>query len=270
MTMRLHGFNTARQINIYHFGEAKSSTLIGFYASNKLVVFNDTPSQFIKATFIEKYIRVSSAIALLFLIIRFIMLLFIAPIHVINIIYRNRSSIKATSPKLNHLIFLGFYVTVIGMTLYTIVEAWPHTLNINMLSNMCVAMPWINNTGPTLVLGTVCAKTWRMYYIYSLAKRVCVGSKKMADPALCGYVGAFVSVVVLLCLLWTCVDPLRYSTKMIVHSDNVPLPLITITGSCQSTWLLYWSNILVLYTCSSSLFLSSGTANEIEAKEIPN
>ena len=36
------GFNTARRINIYQFGTAKSSTLIGFYASDQeLVIFNN-------------------------------------------------------------------------------------------------------------------------------------------------------------------------------------------------------------------------------------
>ena len=46
------GFNTARRVNIYHFGEAKCSTLIGYFASKELVIFNDTLHQFIKTTFI--------------------------------------------------------------------------------------------------------------------------------------------------------------------------------------------------------------------------
>ena len=179
----------------------KSSTLIGYFASKELVIFNDTLHQFIKTTFIEKHVRVNAAIALSFLIIRFVALLFIVPVHVINIVYRNRSSIKATSPKLNHLIFLGLYITVIGMTLYTILEAWPHTLNINMLSNMCVTIPWINNTGAALVLGTVCAKTWRLYYIHSLAKRgVHVGPRRMTDPALCGYMWELLYLSLFFCV----------------------------------------------------------------------
>ena len=150
------------------------------------------------------------------------------------------------------------------MTLYTVIEAWSHTLNINMLSNMCIALPWFFNIGLTLVLGTVCVKTYRLYYIYKLAKRgVIIGSKRMADPALIGYVGVFSSVDVLLCILWTCVDPLslRYS-KTITYYDNKPLPLVTVTGSCQSSWLLHWSSILILYKCvlvACSFFLALPT-----------
>ena len=245
------GFNTARRINIYQFGAAKSSTLIGFYASKELVIFNDTTPQFIKATFDEKRVQVNVAVAITFLVIRVIFLLLIVPIHIINTIYHNHSAIRATSPKLNHLIFIGFYLTVVGMMLHTITETWPHTLNnINniMLSNMCKTLPWFLNVGSTLVLGTVCAKTWRLYYIYSLAKRgICVSSKRMADPALIGYVGAFASIDVLLCLLWTCIDPLRYSVTILPESKA--LPMVTVTGSCQSTQRLLWSSILLLYKC---------------------
>ena len=243
------GFNIARRINIYQFGAAKSSTLIGFYASKELVILNNTSPKFLSATFDEEHVRVSTAIAIFFLIIRIIMLVLALSIHVINIFYRNHSSIKATSPKLNHFIFLGFYLTLINMTLYTVIEAWPRTLNINMLSNMCIALPWFFNIGLTLVLGTVCVKTYRLYYIYSLAKRgIHSSSKRMTDPALIGYVGIFVSVDALMCLLWTCIDPLTYLKKTVYNTETLQ-PMITVTGSCQSTWLLYWSGMLLLFKC---------------------
>ena len=158
------GFNTARHINIIQFGVEKSSTLIGFYTSREhITLFNETMPQFIMPTFIEKITQVSIASAAAFLIIHVACSLLILPIQVTNILYRNYSSVKATSPKLNHLIFLGFYLTMVGMILYTVVEAWPHSLNIYMLSNTCITLPWFLNIGTTLVIGTVCAKTWRLY-----------------------------------------------------------------------------------------------------------
>ena len=72
------GFNTARQINIYQFGVAKSSTLIGFHTSKEhIVLSNKTTAQFIMPTFIEKHTRVSVAVAAAFLIIRVALLLLI-------------------------------------------------------------------------------------------------------------------------------------------------------------------------------------------------
>ena len=240
------GFNTARHININQFGVAKSSTPIGFYTSREhITLFNETMPQFIMPTFIEKHTQVSIASAAAFLIIHIACLLLILPIQVTNILYRNYSSVKATSPKLNHLIFLGFYLTMVGMILYTVVEAWPRSLNIYMLSNTCKTLPWFLNIGITLVIGTVCAKTWRLYRIYtSSMSRARFNSKRVADCALIGYVGVFTSVDGLLCLLWTCVDPPKYIKTV---SESKTLPMITVTGFCQSTWLVYWTSVQILY-----------------------
>ena len=220
-------------------------------------------------TFDEKHIHVSTAVAIPFLVIQVAILLLTVPIQVINIFYHNHSAIKATSPKLNHLIFLGFYLTMVGMMLHTITEVWPHTLNNFVLSNniICITLPWFFNIGTTLVLGTVCAKTWRLYYIYTSAKRgVRLNSKRVADSVLIGYVGAFTSIDALLCLLWTSIDPLRY-IEIITKSEV--LPMITVTGSCQSTWLVYWTSALILYKCAlivSSFFLAFPT--KLRQKEL--
>ena len=237
------GFNTARHLNIYQFKAANSSTLIGFYASRELVIFNDTKPLFIKATFDEKYIRVSTAVAVPILILRVVMLLLIVAVQIINIAYRHRPSIKSTSPKLNHIIFLGFYLTVVGMVLHTIAEVWPQILK----SNTCKALPWFLSIGTTLVLGTVCAKTWRLYYIYTSGKKgVRISSKRIRDPILGGLVGAFVAVDVLLCLLWTCIDSLRVSETVAESKASL---LITVTVSCESRWPGYWTGALIFYKC---------------------
>ena len=81
----------------------------------------------------------------------------------------------------------------------------------------------------------------------------------MADHALIGYVGAFTSVDVLLSLLWSCIDPPRY-TKTV--SESKTSPMITITGFCHSTWLVYWIIVLTLYKCvviACSFFLALST-----------
>ena len=247
------GFNTARQINIYQFGAAKSSTLIGFHTSKEhIVLSNKTTPQFIMPTFLEKHIQVSVsvAVAVAFLIICVALLLLTSSIQVINILYRNHSSIKATSPKLNHLIFLGFYLTVVGMILYTVIKAWPHSLSNQMLSNTCKILPWFLNIGITLVIGIVCAKTWRLYRIYTSAKRGArLNSKGVADHALIGYVGVSTFVDAFLCLLWTCIDPPKY-VKTVSESIYETSPMVTVTGSCQSTWLVYWTSVLILYKCA--------------------
>ena len=60
------------------------------------------------------------------------------------------------------------------------------------------------------------------------------------------YVGVFTSVDGLLCLLRTCVDPHKYIKTV---SESKSSPVITVTGSCQSTWLVYWTSVQILYKC---------------------
>ena len=245
------GFNTARKVNIYRFGERKSSALIGFYDSESLAVLNDTKSQFIKSTFDVKHVQVSTAVAVPFLIITVAMLISAGPIQVVNIIYRKHSTIKATSPKLNHLIFFGCYLTVIGTVLYITTEVWPYTLNACMISNLCKAFPWFLSIGTTLVIGTILTKTWRLYYIYNSSKKgLRVNLKLVGDPVLGFVVGVFTCADVLLCLIWSSVDPLKVTTtQTISESIDEELPMILVTASCQSTWLVYWTGALIIYKC---------------------
>ena len=60
-------------------------------------------------------------------------------------------------------------------------------------------------------------------------------------------------------LLWSCIDPSRYTETV---SESKASPMVTITGSCHSTWLVYWTSALILYkfmliACSFFLALST-------------
>ena len=177
------------------------------------------------------------------------MVIIAMPIQIINITFRKHSTIKATSPNLNHLIFLGCYLTTIGAVLYITSETWAYTLNSHMMSNLCTALPWFLGVGTTVVIGTILIKTWRLYYIYSSSKKgIRVNFKTVGDPVLDGFIGALTSADVLLCLIWSCIDPLKLiSTRIISLSEE--LPTITVTTSYQSTWFVYWTGALIIYKC---------------------
>ena len=243
-----NGFNTARRLNIYQYGAAKSNTSIGFYASEELVLFNDTVPQFIKATFNEKYIQVSTTAAVPILILTLAMLLFAVPIQALNIIYRNHSAIKATSPMLNHLIFLGCYLTIVGTVIYIVTEIWQH---MHEQSSFCIAASWFISVGTSMIVGTACLKTWRLYRIYISSKKVLrLGPKIMADSVLGVAVCALALFDLLVCLIWTNMDPLQSMIEIATQmSKESELPVIVMTVTCQSRWLVYWVSVLVGYKC---------------------
>ena len=244
------GTNVAGELNIYQFNEDKDSTLIGFYTSGALTLLNGTASQFIAPTFSERRMQVSITFGVTFLIIIIATLIVAAPIHVINIIYREHKTIKATSPKLNHIIFIGCYLTVLGTTLLIITEAWQHTATPSK-SYLCNVIPWLLSIGTSMVIGTVTMKTWRLHHIYMSSKRVHrVNPKLLSDPVLIGTVGVFVALDILICLIWTSIDPLTsVQETSIEESGGEELPTIVVTVTCQCKWLIYWSSVLIGYKC---------------------
>ena len=244
------GSNIAGELNVYQFVEEKSSTLIGFHVSGTLTMLNTTTPIFIESTFGDKRVQVSIAIAVPFLIVTVATLIVAVPIHIINIVYREHKTIKATSPNLNHIIFLGCYLTVLGTTLLIITEAWQHTANPSKarLSNI---IPWLLSIGTSMIIGTVTTKTWRLHRIYASSKRVLrLSPKLMTDPVLGGAVGVFVAIDILICSIWMGIDPLTsIQETSIQESGGDKLPSIVVTVTCNSKWLIYWSSVLIGYKC---------------------
>ena len=244
------GSNVAGELNVYQFAEEKWSTLIGFYMSGALTMINGTAPQFIESTFSEKRVQVSTALAIPFLIMTIATLIVAVPIQIINIVYREHKTIKATSPNLNHIIFIGCYLTVLGATLLITTEAWQHTATPSK-SRLCNIIPWLLSIGTSMVIGTVTMKTWRLHRIYASSKRVLrLSPKLLSDPVLGVTVGVFVAIDILICLIWISIDPLTSVQETSIEElGGEELPTIVVTVTCQSKWLIYWSNALIGYKC---------------------
>jgi gamma-aminobutyric acid type B receptor len=244
------GSNIAGELNVYQFVQEKRSTLISFYTSGAFTMLNGTAPQFIESTFSEKRVQVSTALAVPFLIMTIATLIVALPIQIINIVYREHKTIKATSPNLNHIIFIGCYMTVLGTTLLIVTEAWQHTASLNK-SRLCNVIPWILSIGTSMIIGTVTTKTWRLHRIYASSKRVIrLSPKLLSDPVLGGTVGVFVAIDILICLTWVSIDPLTSVRETsIEESGGEELPTVIVTVTCQSKWLIYWSSALIGYKC---------------------
>lgn len=244
------GSNVAGELNVYQFVEEKRSILIGSYTAGGLTMLNGTTPQFIESTFGEKRVQVSTALAVPFLIMTIATLIVALPIQIINIVYREHKTIKASSPNLNHIIFIGCYLTILGTTLLIITEAWQHTATPSK-SRLCNVIPWILSIGTSMIIGTVAMKTWRLHRIYASSKRVVrLSPKLLSDPVLGGTIGVFVAIDILICLIWMSIDPLTSVRETsIEESKGEELPTIIVTVTCQSKRLIYWSSVLIGYKC---------------------
>ena len=244
------GFNIDSAVNIYQYRERKNSTKVGFYTlSNNLTLLSDTTPTFIDATFVEEQMHVEIYILVLFFAITVVSLLIVLPVHVVNFVYRYHKAIKASSPRLNHMIFLGCYLVLIGTSVFISL----HSVNIKreIKSPLCVVIPWILTPGTTLIIGTVCMKTWRLYRIHSVSRRGYTYDSKaemhISDYFLSAAVLFMIAIDFIICLIWTIVDPLEPARDREIFQVGDSLPIIQVDDHCQSKYVIYWVIIIVAY-----------------------
>ena len=243
------GFNIDSTVNIYQYNENKTSTKVGLYVLENLTLLPNTNPMFITATFAGVYVRVQSYIAILFLVVVVASLLLALPAHVVSFVYRNHRAIKASSPRLSNMIFLGCYFILIGTSLLILT----HSVNIKseIKSPLCVVIPWILTPGTTLIIGTVCMKTWRLYRIHYVSRRGYTYDSKaqmhISDYFLSAAVLFMIAIDFIICLIWTTVDPLKANPHQEIIQEGDSLPVIQVDDHCQSEYVVYWVTVIVAY-----------------------
>ena len=268
------GFN-ANNININQYNGTNVGTIVGFYAHKlNLTLLSDVNPIFINATFAEKHVNVELYILVLVFVIIVVSLLIAVPIHVISTVYRNHKVIKASSPRLNHLIFIGYYLMLIGISVFIL----SYSNQLQHRSWICIMIPWILAPGTTLIIGAVCVKTWRLYRIYSVSNKGYAydpdAQLYISDRILSIAVVIMIAVDIVVCLSWTISDCLKVNEHREVIPEAYPLPVIRVYQSCQSKYLIYWMAIIVTYKgilTLCSLILGIGTRitiNEFKTKNV--
>ncbi|XP_003384356.1 PREDICTED: gamma-aminobutyric acid type B receptor subunit 2-like [Amphimedon queenslandica] len=80
---------------------------------------------------------------------------------IVNFIFRSRKIIRLTSPNLNYLIVLG----CILMSASGLIYSFP-TTNYTAVYVLCYIRAYTQLVGYSLCFGTICAKMWRVYFIF--------------------------------------------------------------------------------------------------------
>ncbi len=150
-----------------------------------------------------------------------ILLVALLSCQIANVVWRNHKDIKATSPKLNHLIFLGCYLSLIAAIVYTSifvfmdVTADSVTLESSVLVPVhCSALQWSCTMMYSLVFGTLCAKRWRIHRIFSSFRATPV---RYASDRILILIALFPLVIdVIMNSLWNSIDPWQFNIEQSV------------------------------------------------------
>ena len=193
-----------------------------------------------KSVFDRTLAHPPSALGYVFIVIAVVVGLGIAILHCLNSAWGDLKTVKAASPQLNHLIFSGCYLILLDVVLYSVET----TIIVEMDSPykvaygvLCNAQVWVHSLSFSLVFGTVCVKTWRIFRIFSHFKAATV--KYVGDNVLIGFVLCLVSVDTVYLTAWNAINPLVINVL-----DGQPQEYRAI---CSCNNLTYWICFLVAY-----------------------
>ena len=224
------GINTT-VFNIYQALDGKSYGLVGEYNptseqplnlfSNESLIDQDSFNLVFLNPHISLGVLTTAAATLLFIVV--------VTCHILNVVWRQHRTVKASSPRLNHFLFAGCYLSLVGVVLYTdayifvsVSETSGTIINVH-----CGILQWTGTMAFSLIFGTIGVKTWRIYCIfrkYNALPMEQLGDKTLIPIALLPF-----AVDVLVNLLWTSIDPLKFTP--ISHEQSSNLHAI---ASCQT------------------------------------
>ena len=198
------------------------------------------------------HILLGVVIAIIFITIEITALLLAIPAHVINVVYRNYTTIKASSYRLNQFVFVGCYLVIVSAVFYTLSETIK--LHSSTQTGLCNFMLWTANMGLTLILATVCLKTWRLYYIFKKKDVMTLNKTLFKDKILAGFILLLFFVDILIGVVWTSYDPLKSKEDRIFLDDA---GIIATEIKCESKWTEIW--LLTTVSYKGIIMLSSLT-----------
>ena len=143
-----------------------------------------------------------------FIVAQLIELFVVIFLHIMTVVNRNTQSVKATSPKLIHLAFLGGYVFIATILIMNILLSWAVDFGPEIDAAICQTIwAWGLPLSFTLAIGIVTMKTWRLYRIFV---HYLDPGKFLSNPALTLAVLLLASVDIAIAVIWTAVDPMEF------------------------------------------------------------
>ena len=144
---------------IYQIMESGASVK-GLWNKSALTYTNNT---FISDEFMTVSISLHTSLAVLGLFTASVMVVVTVVVQTVMVLYRNYPSIKASSTRLNHFVYLGCYLftaSIVANTLRLIIPA----TNGNVLCNVDIMA---NILASSFIFGAILAKSWRTYKIFN-------------------------------------------------------------------------------------------------------
>ena len=250
---------TQRLMEVFQVYEQNNYTPIGYIEDQALLI--QTSPNLVPDEFHEGLQLVNVGVVIFLSLVTATIVLMNVVLHILSILYHDHPSIKAQSPKLNQISYVGFYMFAVGTLLSITYKA----IDLNQVTygNICQAIwPWIFSVSFSVFFAPICARTWRLYRIFA---HYLNPGPFISEPVLFSFVAVVVTIDVLLALIWTSFDPLQGEELKHDFDENGDF---SVRLSCDCQYTVFWFSavyllkvILLLFTVVLSV-LTRGITNE--------
>ena len=254
------GFIT-RFVNIFQVFNA-SENLIAYTSDGDLADFS---AEIITDSFKTLPFTVKAPLTAIFVAITLTLFGLIVAAHVMTVVYRNYHSLKASSLKLNHLIYIGCYILISGTLLYECYKVIPE-LSFKVNGNCCQAIwAWLFPISFTLIFGTTTARTWRLYRIFTYYLDP---GPLISNPVLFAFIVLLLFCDVVIGTIWTVVDPIHVEIiKRTVSTDSEMGFAVVLLRLCTADYYFVWFALIYGF---KALILVAMTALSLLTRNILN
>ena len=216
------------------------SSLVGYYNAGKILDDTDRSSNsgvfnlFIPSSFGIRAERISVWLSVPGYL--FTVLAFAATVvyHALHIAYRNRPALKASSPKLNHFIFLSCYMLLFSVFLSTTsVAVSPPS---DWYRGLCYTVACLQSLGITIVFSTLFVKYYRLYLVFL---KTYDHRSNLSNAKLSIMVAVLVAIDVVILVVWISIKPLEiHSSVKLDNSEKTPINRMK--RICRTTDIGVW------------------------------
>ncbi len=161
---------------------------------------------------IQKVALPNGGVIAFFIVVQLVELFVVVFLHIMTIVYRKTQSVKATSPQLIHLAFVGGYIFLATLMFMNI--GWATDFGPGIDAPNCqIIWAWGLPLSFTLTIGIVTVRTWRLYRIFV---HYLDPGKFLSNSALTSAVLLLASVDTAIAIIWTAVDPMKFLYKEVM------------------------------------------------------
>ena len=153
-----------RTVDIY---QVRSSSMqrLEYYDSleDRIHTYGDDSINYIDSKF--KAVSARMVLGIVMLVVFTLLAFGLIALQIMTLAYKNHPSIKATSPKVHFLSYIGCYVILIGCVLKTVGNCF----HLSSINNPCLIDHWsefVIGIGSTLLFASLTSVTFRMYRIF--------------------------------------------------------------------------------------------------------